>query len=94
MWTLVLVYSVEKVAERTSWVFLTNTWARSRAEAVGRDLLVAYLVIDIRGEVHCMPEPRGTCLDLAGTLSHAVCSSRSCIVHILNSYTSRPHVCQ
>ena len=27
---------------------LVNTWARSRAEAVERDLLVVYAVIDIR----------------------------------------------
>ena len=34
--------------ERTSWVFLLNTWVRSLAEPIERDLLVAYPVIDIR----------------------------------------------
>ena len=35
--------------ESTPGVVLINTWAWSRAEAVERDLLVAYSVIDIRG---------------------------------------------
>ena len=34
-------------AERTAWVVLVNTWARSRAVANERGLLVAYPVIDI-----------------------------------------------
>ena len=29
--------------------FLVNTWARKRADALERDLLVVYPVIDIRG---------------------------------------------
>ena len=36
------------VCERTSWVVLVNTWARDRAEAVERDPLFVYPVINIR----------------------------------------------
>ena len=36
-------------AECTSSMVLVNTLAGSRVQAVERDLLVAYLVIDIRG---------------------------------------------
>ena len=36
-------------AEQTSGVVLINTWAKSRAEAVEQELLVAYPVTVIRG---------------------------------------------
>ena len=36
----------------TSWAVLVNTWAGSHFQAVERDLLVTYLVMDICGFTH------------------------------------------
>ena len=54
MRSLIFLYIIEEVAhthvcaEHTSWAVLVDTWARSRVQAVERDMLVAYPVIDIR----------------------------------------------
>ena len=62
MRALVLVYIIEAVgrtcAEHTSRVVLVNTWARSCAEAVQRNLLVAYQAIDIRANMIFLAYPQ------------------------------------
>ena len=56
MRALVYLYIIEEVAhahvQNAPRVLRVSTWARSRAEAVERDLLVAYPVIDIRANTH------------------------------------------
>ena len=60
-------------------VVLVSTWVRSRAEAVERDLLVAYPVIDIRGLPVMFPYT---------ALSMGSLSSFHAIVNILRDSTT------
>ena len=53
MRALIFVYIIEKVAQAHTQKALVSTWARSHAEAIEQDLLVAYMVIDYESATAC-----------------------------------------
>ena len=72
-------------AERISWVFLMNTWARSHEKAVEQDLLVVYPVIDNLGTICMYKLTMLFQLSSSGSMPHTdVVSNSSISLHFLS----------